>query len=449
MTEALVHHDQDEDGNNGQPKLKRLKALSDDVGMTSSENDEQDIVYGELVVLGYNGSLDDGELERRHRSSYILCQKGSPSGVQPYKLHLASSNTGMQIVNSQAHSVSYTLSRGNAVVVEYRRDPATDMFQIGRSADSKIDFVVMDTVPGNKRSEVNQETQKSTISRYSCRIVVDREAPHTARVYAAGFDKSSNIFLGEKAPKWQNEENMMDGLTTNGVLLMNPKGGDTCRPTIWREISVCGNVYGLRKTRSTTEKGKTVEDESNVLLDGSLIDLCGAVLLWRSTDGRKEMATLETIDKMRERLNASRPQCPVGLTTLRFPGQFSEQQSSSGSVPYVYLKCGHVHGLHSWNSPDTFSGNSTQDKRTCPVCLQTSSYVPLSLGREPAFYKGEPAATHAFVPCGHVCSEETVRFWQQVPIPHGCDAFQAICPFCAVPLEGEDGFVKLIFSSDE
>ena len=50
----------------------------------------------------------------------------------------------------------------------------------------------------------------------------------------------------------------MDGLTTNGVLLMNPKGGDTCRPTIWREISVCGNVYGLRKTRSTTEKGKTV-----------------------------------------------------------------------------------------------------------------------------------------------------------------------------------------------
>ena len=51
---------------------------------------------------------------------------------------------------------------------------------------------------------------------------------------------------------------MMDGLTTNGVLLMNPKGGDTCQPTIWREISVCGNVYGLRKTRSTTDKGKTV-----------------------------------------------------------------------------------------------------------------------------------------------------------------------------------------------
>ena len=54
----------------------------------------------------------------------------------------------------------------------------------------------MDTVPGNTCSEVNQDTQKSTISRYSCRIVVNRRPPYTARVFAAGFDKSSNIFLG-------------------------------------------------------------------------------------------------------------------------------------------------------------------------------------------------------------------------------------------------------------
>lgn len=68
--------------------------------------------------------------------------------------------------------------------------------QIGRSADSKIDFVVTDTAPGNKRRDLNPETQKSTISRYACRIVIDREPPYTARVFAAGFDKSSNIFLG-------------------------------------------------------------------------------------------------------------------------------------------------------------------------------------------------------------------------------------------------------------
>lgn len=33
-----------------------------------------------------------------------------------------------------------------------------------------------------------------------------------------------------------------------------------------------------------------MEEESNVLLDGSLIDLCGAVLLWRSAEALKEMA---------------------------------------------------------------------------------------------------------------------------------------------------------------
>lgn len=32
-----------------------------------------------------------------------------------------------------------------------------------------------------------------------------------------------------------------------------------------------------------------MEGESNVLLDGSLIDLCGAVLLWRSAEALKEM----------------------------------------------------------------------------------------------------------------------------------------------------------------
>ena len=33
-----------------------------------------------------------------------------------------------------------------------------------------------------------------------------------------------------------------------------------------------------------------MEEESNILLDGSLIDLCGAVLLWRSAEALKEMA---------------------------------------------------------------------------------------------------------------------------------------------------------------
>jgi pellino protein len=42
--------------------------------------------------------------------------------------------------------------------VEYKPDPETDMFQIGRSSEPPIDFVVMDTVPGEKHGEAKALT---------------------------------------------------------------------------------------------------------------------------------------------------------------------------------------------------------------------------------------------------------------------------------------------------
>lgn len=39
------------------------------------------------------------------------------------------------------------------MIVEYKPDPETDMFQIGRSSEPPIDFVVMDTVAGEKHGE--------------------------------------------------------------------------------------------------------------------------------------------------------------------------------------------------------------------------------------------------------------------------------------------------------
>lgn len=36
----------------------------------------------------------------------------------------------------------------------------------------------------------------STISRFACRIICDRNNSNVARIYAAGFDSSRNIFLG-------------------------------------------------------------------------------------------------------------------------------------------------------------------------------------------------------------------------------------------------------------
>jgi pellino protein len=117
------------------------------------------------------------------------------------------------------HSVSYTLSRNHTVVVQYISDENTDMFQVGRSHESSIDFIVLDTVihrslnNNEKNSNLNNDSKQpfinnnlnneermnsaqSTISRYSFRIVVDRFPPYTARLYAAGFDTSKHIFLG-------------------------------------------------------------------------------------------------------------------------------------------------------------------------------------------------------------------------------------------------------------
>lgn len=76
--------------------------------------------------------------------------------------------------------------------------------QIGRSTESMIDFVVTDTA-GSGSSQGGGaagegggggQSAQSTISRYACRIMCERSAPYTARIYAAGFDSSKNIFLG-------------------------------------------------------------------------------------------------------------------------------------------------------------------------------------------------------------------------------------------------------------
>lgn len=72
--------------------------------------------------------------------------------------------------------------------------------QIGRSSETPIDFVVMDTIPGDKSGD--GKVMASTISRFACRILADRSNPRVARIYAAGFDSSRNIFLGVSCFQW-------------------------------------------------------------------------------------------------------------------------------------------------------------------------------------------------------------------------------------------------------
>ncbi|GLV39590.1 Pellino [Carabus blaptoides fortunei] len=405
-----------------------------------SSGDKPKLVkYGELVILGYNGSLPQGDRGRR-RSKFVLYKRQTPNGVKRSKHYVVKTpHSSQAVLDARQHSISYTLSRNQAVIVEYTEDEDTDMFQIGRSSESPIDFVVMDTIPGDKNGE--NKVLQSTISRFACRIIAERSSPKIARIYAAGFDSSRNIFLGEKA-NWQ-ENREIDGVTTNGVLIMHPRGvfcGGNAKCGPWRETSVGGGIFSLRESRSAQQKGQLVEDETNVLQDGTLIDLCGATLLWRSADGLAKSPSKRDLEHEIDEINAGRPQCPVGLNTLVIPRKVTPNENQQ--QPYVYLNCGHVQGHHDWGQ-DKDSG-----ARRCPMCLELGPVVKVCMGLEPAFYVDSGPPTFAFNPCGHMSTEKTVKYWAHVAIPHGTNGFHAVCPFCASPLSGSPGYVRLIFQDN-
>ncbi|KAK2160286.1 hypothetical protein NP493_1652g00013 [Ridgeia piscesae] len=394
------------------------------------------IKYGELIVVGYNGSLPQGDKGRR-RSKFALLKRAHANGVKPVKHHVVRNPQQSELIqNSNQHSVSFTLNRGQAIIVQYDPDSDVDMFQIGRSSESPIDFVVMDTIPGDQRAEMSVVPQ-STISRFACRILVERNPPYTARIFAAGFDSEKNIFLGEKATKWHSGCEI-DGLTTNGVLIVRPVGGfsQDSKAGVWREVSVGGGIYALRDSRSTPQKNSLVETEDNILRDGTLIDLCGATLLWRSAVGLLASPSRRELEHKIEEINAGRPQCPVGLNTLVLPCK--NRRIESEKQPYVYINCGHVHGQHRWGL------ETDSDSRVCPMCRKSSVFTKLQMGSETSFYVDSEPPTHSFCPCGHMASEKTVKYWTSVAIPHGCHGFRAACPFCATPLTGDPGWVKLI-----
>ncbi|XP_060755570.1 E3 ubiquitin-protein ligase pellino homolog 1 isoform X2 [Neoarius graeffei] len=422
--------------------------------------EEEPIKYGELIVLGCNGSFPGGNRGRR-KSRFSLYRRAKANGVKPGTVHNACSPEAAKVIsNNSQHSVSYTLSGTETVVVEYTDDNETDMFQIGRCTESPIDIVVANPAGCSHSNELSGSNQ-STISRFACRIVCERSPPYTARVYAAGFDCSRNIFLG-KAAKWHSFGGQMDGLTTNGVLVMRPQGefSSTSEPGVWREISVCGNVHTLRATRAAQSKGQQVRDESQILVDGSLIDLCGVTLLWRAAAALPCAPGPEHLEQLRVKLNAARPHCPVLLHTLAFPS-LDDSESHQPRQPWAYLCCGHVHGFHPWrgrgtsikheeekeeNDKDVMKGAREGDKeRECPLCRARGLYVALTLGRESRLCVDVGPPSHAFVPCGHVCSEATAVYWSKTRLPCGASSFYPACPFCMKQLAHDRPYVKLIF----
>uniref|UniRef100_A0AC34QF07 Protein pellino n=1 Tax=Panagrolaimus sp. JU765 TaxID=591449 RepID=A0AC34QF07_9BILA len=457
--------------------------------------------YGELILLGYNGQETSRHShgKRSHRSKMGLkkreigngVKKGQSVAVQaPASQAAAVQDKTRHVVSytysdkhtvlveyvsdpkkdmfqiGRSHVVSYTYSDKHTVLVEYVSDPKKDMFQIGRSSEPQIDFSIVDTwleaqamnhdarysvlspIGGSANVKItNHRAISSTISRYACRILADRDETNKVYVYAAGFDSSKNIFLGEKATKWQKKNGEVDGLTTNGVLILHPNrmadGDNSSREMYeWREVSVDGDIYSLRETRSSQKRGTVMPDEMNQLQDGTLIDLCGATLLWRSAEGLKHSPSRQELERRLDELNAGKPQCPVNLNTLIVP----KKKASKGNThrqPYVYMRCGHVQGKHDWGISK--KGENIM-KFKCPICMvESERVITLSMGMEPAFHLDSDELGYAFNPCGHVASLQTVRYWSRIPLPHGTNSFHPVCPFCTSLLSKEKPYVRLIF----
>ncbi|CAF4471791.1 unnamed protein product, partial [Didymodactylos carnosus] len=219
----------------------------------------------------------------------------------------------------------------------------------------------------------------------------------------------------EKAIKWKSEKNEMDGVTTNGILLMHMDCGEFnsgAKPTKWKEVSVGGSVFDLGEGRlKFNYQSATSSGNDNILKDGTLIDLCGATLLFRSNEGLKHtpvMITRRLLEIELEQLNSTKPQCPVGLNTLVIK-TVSPSSNLNEQIPFVYVSCGHVHGNHDWGVKEDL-------KRECPLCRTIGPYIPITMGIEPSFYINcnDSTTTHCFQPCGHITSESTALHWSKI-----------------------------------
>ncbi len=158
--------------------------------------------------------------------------------------------------------------------------------------------------------------------------------------------------------------NAVDVLTSLGVRVWNPFFRD------WTEISVTGKVYECRV--SATIPGKHLPHRSNELLSGSIIDLCGAYLLYKHANN---IANIDAVSPSTiiSTINRKNPQCPVLLRPISVkylsdrerllsafnscnqidePNNFSAihkgklfatDVTNSETVPFVFTACGHVH----------------------------------------------------------------------------------------------------------
>jgi pellino len=237
-------------------------------------------------------------------------------------------------------------------------------------------------------------------------------------------------------------------------------------------VSVRGKIFGPRKSFNISEQFKFVPGErlvslTNELMDGSIIDLGGCMLLFKrpNQDDSSENGT-DSIRDIIKNINDHRPQCPVLFQPLQFseislkekqhrlwdylkgahhrpncsrntmaPEFFSEELKTwQSSTPYVFSSCGHVYGYSKELEGRSFNLNSLDSisLSSCPMCRKSGPYLPLILPSDNSICSKKP--THVFNPCGHAASLQVCQQWSEIPLPDLRKASTAenspCCPYC-------------------
>jgi hypothetical protein len=336
---------------------------------------------------------------------------------------------------------------------------------------------------------------RGPVGKYACRVICERQAPYRCYLQASGFTPSRELFVPKRASQWVEGDDQQsvegdregsmrgrvryDALPPHGVRVWSPETGQ------WAQVSVEGRTRVTGPSTITRGEGEgegklhrnssNSSSSSNELVDGSIIDLGGALLLFRKTPpsspshkssytrsgqgrgkvkgaaqargkGKSKGGEVVTVKAEREvspravlrALNKLRPQCPVLMHTIHFPAFLSPATrglrmwerikdcpdtgmlSSSGHNLTVPLS--DFSGIDEGRVPYVFTacghvhGYSQElEGHPCPLCRTKGPYVPLVFPFDASICAHRP--THVFSPCGHAASLSTCRKWAGTILP--------------------------------
>jgi hypothetical protein len=229
-------------------------------------------------------------------------------------------------------------------------------FQFGRARSKMNDFKIYGNIKYGSR-----------IPHFAFRILHSEDTANKAKIFAGGNDENQKLVFRDSCQG--------NSFTSNSVFLKNPKSG------LWYEVSCEGNIF------LKTQGGERipVEEETNHLQDGSLINVGYSTFLW----------------KFRENLNTlpQRAELEDSLSINLFDSTKSNNDSyiilprgpeDKGLDIYACRECGCI-------QLKNISPNDTQ----CKCKMQKMFFDP-----QLVFFTNMAETYCAFTPCGHVINKE-------------------------------------------